>query len=94
MEKLNETIDNICDWVNDRLDDSLDLNEANAVTNMIFALAELVAATKETYLEKRIADLEGQVQSQQEDDINYLKEKMNELLFTRFSVVGSKGADN
>ncbi len=64
-EKLNSTIENICDWINDRLNDSLTTEEAQVTAVMISALSDLVSARADNDLEKRVADLEGQVQSQQ-----------------------------
>lgn len=64
-EKLNMTIENICDWINDRLNDSLTTEDAQVAAVMVSALSELVAARADSDLEERVADLEGQVQSQQ-----------------------------
>lgn len=52
MEKIDETIDNICSWINDRLNDSVMVEEAYATADMVTALADLVSARG-----KRAADL-------------------------------------
>lgn len=66
-EKLNNTIENICNWINDRLDDSLTTDDAQVTAVMVSALSDLVSARADSDLEKRVADLEGQVQSQQKE---------------------------
>ncbi len=66
MEKeIDETIENICSWINDRLNDSMIIEEMYATADMVTALADLVSTRADLAIEKRVADLEGQVQSQQ-----------------------------
>lgn len=52
MEKIDETIENICDWINDRLNDSMVVEDAYATADMVTALADLVTARR-----KRADDL-------------------------------------
>ena len=52
MEKIDETIENICDWINDRLNDSMLVEDAYATADMVTALADLVTARR-----KRADDL-------------------------------------
>lgn len=66
MDKVSQTIENICDWVNDRLNDSMLIEEVEPTAIMVSALSELVTAKADRELENRVADLEEQVQSQQE----------------------------
>ena len=43
-ETVDSTIENICCWIDDQLEDSLTLDGINAVSGMVDALAGLVKA--------------------------------------------------
>ena len=77
MKKIDETIENICDWINQQLNDSLTTEESQVTAVMVSALSELVEARVDSDLEKRVADLEGQVQSQQKIDINSIADNIS-----------------
>lgn len=42
-KKIDETIEDICSWINDRLNDSMMVEDAYATANMVTALADLVS---------------------------------------------------
>ncbi len=81
-KKIDETIENICSWINDRLNDSMMVEDARVTAEMVSALADLVSTRTDLAIEKRVADLEGQVQSQQKSDMKIDEEvlKARELL--------------
>lgn len=45
-EAINDVIEGICCWIDDRLEDDLTNEQVNAVTGLTVALAELITARK------------------------------------------------
>lgn len=46
-ERLNETIENICDWIDEQLIQTSSMQESNIIPLTISALAKLVTARAE-----------------------------------------------